>query len=58
MDIVPENEAKHISEIHGHATGWYRQAGWEETNQGEHLDKHIEYKKQTTAIYLTQLIKK
>ena len=42
MDIVHENEAKHIYEIHNHAIGQYRQAGWEESNQGEHLPKRIE----------------
>ena len=50
MDIVPENEAKHIKEIHSHAIGQYRQAGCKESNQGEHLAKRIEDKKNEQQI--------
>ena len=57
IDIVPENEAKHIWEIQGHAIGWYGLVGWEESNQGEHLSKRIEDKK-TNYKYLSNTINK
>ena len=57
MDIVPENEAKHFWEIHGHAMREYRLLGWEESNQGEHLAKCIVDNK-TNYRYLSNTINK